>query len=622
MVKRSFFLARLPRATGALASASIALAALAFGPSHAVAQTSAADSASGYPVLNADRMLEGFAIYRQHCASCHDNPSGSTPGRSTLGGFSRERIYAALTTGPMQPMAAGLSDEQKRTLAVTLPQEKPLPEPDLGTNLCGANAPGPGKGADWPAWSPGLGNTRFQPNGGLNAVAVPKLKLRWAFAYPGGVGSLPVIADGRLYSASATGQVFALNARTGCTYWTAKVPAEVRGAPVIGTAGPKPALFVADADGNVVAFDAMHGGTLWSMNVFGEKGHRISGSPVLYDDRLYVPLAAFEIPLAPNPAYPCCKTRGGLAAIDAGTGKLLWKSDVFAEPVTKTKANAAGTQNFGPAGGSVWSAPTVDPQRGLVYVSTGNAYTEPAPDGSDAVVAFDMKTGRREWVSEVLAGDAWLAGCDKHPHPNCPSKLGPDADIGMPPALVTTATGKQLLIAGSKSGIAYAFDPDNRGKIVWHQRLAKSNPLGSLIFGVAIEGSTVYLPISYDQPEGGLAALDIATGRQTWRAAPAGPTCAWGRDFCSAAQRSPPTAIPGVVFSGSNDGHIRAYSTSSGAIVWDYDTGQSVAAVNGVTAKGGAMGRGGQTVAEGMLFVNAGAGIGPSGNALLAFSAD
>lgn len=140
--------------------------------------------------------------------------------------------------------------------------------------------------------------------------------------------------------------------------------------------------------------------------------------------------------------------------------------------------------------------------------------------------------------------------------------------------------------------------------------------------GGAIEGGRLYLPVSYTDPPGGLAALDIATGKRLWFAPPAEPRCAWGSDDCSAAQRSPPTTIPGVVFAGSNDAHIRAYATGDGRVIWSYDAGREVPAVNGAMARGGSMGRGGQTIVDGILYVNAGAGYGPSGNALLAFSVD
>lgn len=584
---------------------------------------------NGFPVMNADLAVEGFVLFKQNCSTCHDHPSGPTPSRAVLGSLTRERIYAALTTGVMQPMAAGLTDAQKRLLAAMLPQEKPLREPSLTANMCKTPAPPAAASADgsWTGWSPDLTNRRFQLAGGLAAADVPRLKLKWAFAYPGGVGGLPVVSDGWLYSASAKGNVFALDARTGCTRWTAKVPGEVRGAPVIGTVqasgGAKARmLFVADALGNVAAFDGRTGKQRWATRLFTEETRRISGSPVLYGNRLFVPIAAFESQMAPVPTYECCKARGGLAAIDAVTGRIVWSKDVFTEPLRPTKVNAAGAQNYGPAGASVWSAPTIDPKRGAVYVTTGNAYTEPASSASDALIAFDLRTGQIRWSSQALPQDAWVAGCDRKPHANCPRKLGPDSDLSMPGALVTLNSGKDILVAGSKGGVVYAFDPDNKGKILWQTRLARPNPQGSLTFGTAVVGQIAYFPISFDQPEGGMAAVDLATGRQVWRKPAQPAVCSWGKDFCSAAQRSPPSAVPGIVFAGSNDGHIRAYAASSGDIVWSFDMARTINAVNGAQARGGAMGRGGQTIAGGMVYVNAGAGLGRGGNALMAFSVD
>jgi len=596
-------------------------------PNSAAASGSPAPD-GGFPVMNADRAVEGFVLFKQNCSTGHDHPSGPTPSRAVLGSFTRERIYAALTTGVMKPMAAGLTDAQRRLLAAMLPQEKPLREPSLTANMCKTPTP-PAEvaNASWPGWSPDLTNRGFQPAGGLAATDVPRLKLKWAFAYPAGVGGLPVVSDGWLYSASAKGDVFALDARTGCTRWTAKVPGEVRGAQLIGTVqasgGAKAqVLFVADALGNVTAFDARTGKQRWATRPFTGTTRRISGSPVLFGNRLFVPIAAFESQLAPVPTYEGCKARGGLAAIDAGTGRVAWSKDVFTEPVRPTRVNAAGAQNYGPAGGSVWSAPTVDPKRGLVYVTTGNAYTEPASKASDALIAFDLRTGQIRSSSQALPQDAWVAGCDRKPHANCPRKLGPDSDLSMPAALVTLKSGKDILVSASKGGVVYAFDPDNKRKFLWQTRLARSNPQGSLTFGSAIIGEISYFLISFDQPEGGLAAVDLSTGRQIWRKPARPAVCSWGKDFCSAAQRSPPSATRAIIFAGSNDGYIRAYAAGSGDIVWRFDMAKTINAVNGAQARGGAMGRGGQTLAGGIVYVNAGAGLGRGGNALMAFSVD
>jgi len=581
---------------------------------------------SGFPAMTIDDVVQANALYIRYCAMCHDKPQGQAPSRQALGGLSAQRIYDALASGPMQAAAASLSEPEKRVLAASLPAGEPLPEPALDANMCAAAEPlvAPAIG-EWSAWSPDPGNTRYQPAGGLDVRSVSKLKLKWVFAYPGSVAGLPLVVGNRIVTAGASGVVVSLDARTGCTYWTAKMSAEVRGAPLVAPIGNngKRAAIVADAAGLVVAFDLSSGKRLWEHRAFIDRIHRITGSPVHYNGRIYVPIAGFDAQNASNADYECCKGRGGVVALEVASGKLLWKQDAIAEPLRKAGTNSRGTQMFGPAGASIWSAPTVDAKRGVLYVTTGNAFTYPAPRESDAIIAFDLITGTRKWVSQAIAGDAFVAGCHgRDLHPNCPKVVGPDADLGMPAVLADLQDGRQLLLAASKNGMVFAFDPDRSGRIVWKTRVATGNATGSLILGAAVEGGRVYLPVSYNKPEGGVVALDIATGKVAWRAAPEKPVCSWGGAACSSAQRSPPTSVPGAVFAGSNDGVIRAYDTRSGAVIWRFDTGKPRKAANGVIATGGPMGRGGQTVAGGMLYVNAGAGYGRPGNALLAFSLD
>jgi polyvinyl alcohol dehydrogenase (cytochrome) len=121
---------------------------------------------------------------------------------------------------------------------------------------------------------------------------------------------------------------------------------------------------------------------------------------------------------------------------------------------------------------------------------------------------------------------------------------------------------------------------------------------------------------------GGLIALQLATGEKLWMTPAPKPGCA-ATPGCSAAQPAPVTAIPGVAFLGSWDGHIRAYETGLGKIIWDFDTVQDFEAVNGVKARGGSINSMGPVVAGGMLFITSGySGNAMPGNVLLAFSVD
>jgi polyvinyl alcohol dehydrogenase (cytochrome) len=146
--------------------------------------------------------------------------------------------------------------------------------------------------------------------------------------------------------------------------------------------------------------------------------------------------------------------------------------------------------------------------------------------------------------------------------------------------------------------------------------------LSDISFKVVKDPANPSTPKIVLDPEkgGGLFALDLLTGEKVWSAPP--PSCA-GREHCSPAQSAAVSAIPGVVFSGADDGHMRAYSTSTGEILWDYDTSHDYDAVNG-KAHGGAIDGGGPAIAGGMLYLYSGYNQwgGVPGNALVAFSID
>jgi len=120
---------------------------------------------------------------------------------------------------------------------------------------------------------------------------------------------------------------------------------------------------------------------------------------------------------------------------------------------------------------------------------------------------------------------------------------------------------------------------------------------------------------------GGLAAFNAATGASLWHAGPVDGDCR-SRQGCSAAQIAPISAIPGVVFSGSMDGHLRAYDLRNGRVIWDFDTARSFKTVDAIPAHGGSLNQNGPVVAGGMLYVQSGSFVGMPGNILLALSAD
>jgi len=585
----------------------------------------------------------GAPIYAQRCATCHDHAQGRIPPRYMLSHKTADQVVRALTTGPMRQQAAGLSADDIKALAIFITYKRAgaWPEPDPAANGCKPHAEPAmlrpsSAGTDWNGWGRDMENSRFQPEPGFTAADVPRLKLKWAFAYPGGetVGE-PVMVAGRLYVSSAIGRIFALDARTGCTYWSFDAGAPVKNAVSVGLAGARRAIFFGDMSGSVHAVDAMTGREIWQAKADAHPLAQVRGSPKLYNGRLYVPVSSGEESAGEDPAYPCCTFRGSVVALDAATGRIIWKAYTIPDEPKPTKKNPAGTQMYAPSGAAVWGSPTIDVKRNRVYVGTGNAYSGIESPGADSVMAFDLDTGKRLWSVAGTAKDVYVV-CQKIGTGNCPAEIGPDFDFGSSTLLGTLPDGRQLLFAGQKSGVVWAFDPDHDGKVVWHKKLALGGAYGGIEHGITADSGHLYVPISdvgtsvavptgQDAPhkEGGLVSLALATGDQAWRTAAPEVGCSWGAESCASAQPASPAAIPGVVFSASLDGHIRAYATADGKIVWDFDTGRNFAAVNGVEAHGGAITGYGETIADGILYVNSGGGFyGPAGNALLAISID
>jgi polyvinyl alcohol dehydrogenase (cytochrome) len=593
------------------------------------------------PAARAASGPDGAALYADHCASCHEHAHDRIPPRYVLNGLWPDQVQAALTTGPMRTQAAGLSEADITALVVFLTRRAPGGnKTDPNANLC-AKPAGPidPKLSQWNGWGRDLENTRYQPDPGLGAGDVPRLKLKWAFAYPGGeTMGQPVVMGDLLFVSSVSGRVFALDAKTGCTHWSFAADAPVKTAVAVGTDGKSaPLAYFGDMRGTAYAVDAASGQLVWKVKPESHELAQIRGTPKPYQGRLYVPISSAEEQASADPAYPCCTFRGGVVALDAATGKTIWHGYTIAETPEKIGKNSAGTDIYGPAGASVWNSPTIDEKRRRVYVGTGNSYSIKDNGATDSVVAFDLDTGKRLWVTQATKHDSWVI-CQTPGVGNCPSEMGPDFDFGSSTVLRTAADGKQVILAGQKSGAVYAFDPDREGKIVWRDQVGVGGAFGGVEHGLASEGDRVYVPISDVMPAvtvavpaeqmkphkaGGLSALDILTGRTLWHTPAPDPVCSWGKEGCYGGQAASIAVMPGVVFSGSLDGHLRAYASDTGRIIWDFDTAQSWDAVNGAKAKGGAVTGYGSVVAGGMVYVNSGGGYhGPPGNALLAFSVE
>ena len=586
-----------------------------------------------------DRAI-GKRAFEAACIRCHgDNPVPRAMPPAQLAKLPPEKIFNVQKSGLMLLQAAALNELQQRAVGIYLSEipwgtvEHDAPPESL--QRCDSSPPLADDAleqAHWSGWGLDLDNTHFQSveNAGLTAVDLAGLELKWAFGYPGAttVTTQVAVAGGRIFIGSPNGAVYSLDARTGCAHWKFKTVAEVRAAILLDRRGDGTyALYTGDRKGWFYALDANTGGLLWKDRVDPHPWTMITGSAKLHDGRLYVPVASFEELAGGSPHYECCTFRGSVVAYDPVSGKRLWKSYVITDEPKKTKKMTTGVQMWGPSGAAVWSQPTIDPKAGVLYVTTGDSYSPPAADTSDAIVAMDLKTGEIRWSLQTTADDAFTTACvAPNADPVAIETCGPDIDYGSSAIVRTLADGNRILLAGQKSGVLYALDPDQQGKILWQKRLSPGGVLGGIEWGFAADDKYVYVPIS-DVWEtrsapghaGGIYALNFADGEALWNT-PAPPPDCLEIPGCNAGQPASATLIPGVIFSGSMDGHMRAYDPATGKVIWDIDTKGEYATVNGVTAQGGSIKGAGVTVVDGWVYFGSGYGIfGMPGNVFLAF---
>ena len=594
----------------------------------------------------------GEALYKEHCTSCHETGVTRAPSRAALVRLSADNVRFALTKGSMTTQASKLTLPEIDALVQYLAGSS-APAASGVANLCEPAQPvsNPFDRPHWNGWGVDLSQSRFQPaaRAQLAAAQVPALKLKWAFGFPGvsSASAQPTVVGGRIFVGSTGRKVYSLSADSGCQYWAFDTEGPVRAAITIAVSGGVWTAYVADQRANLYALNALTGAQLWKKSIDDHPAAVITGAPTLAGAILYVTTSSSEEGASVNPAYECCTFRGSVSAVDAATGTVRWKSYAIPEEPKQTRKNAQGKQMWGPSGSAIWSSPTVDIKSRRVYITTGDGYSDPVADTTDAFMAFDADSGKLIWSKQMTANDSYMMGCGL-PAPldtNCPKANGPDFDFGSSPILVDLPNGRRALIAGQKSGVVHAVSADT-GEILWQTRVGKGGKVGGVQWGSAYDGTRVYvalsdvemappppgakgaqptmlgLPLLLDSKTGGgLSAINPQTGVLAWSTPH--PGCGT-RLSCSPAQSAAVTAIPGVVFSGGLDGYLRAYSSSDGRIIWTVDTAREYTTVNGVKANGGGIDGPGAVVVGGMVFVNSGyAFIGSvPGNVLLAFSID
>lgn len=486
------------------------------------------------------------------------------------------------------------------------------------------------------AYSTGWGydhrNTRFQPRSTLTAANAKQLELSWTYAL-GSVAprSWPLITADTLYIGSDGEGIIALDRDTGCERWRFAHSGPIGSAIVPARIGARAVLIFNDRTGGTYAIDARDGAFIWHAEVHDEPVPWYSGTPLVMDDTVYVPVSSLEVGLAVNPLYGCCTTSGGMAAIDLATGAQRWYRPTIEAPAKPTRRHYLFVQQHGPSGAAVWATPSIDVEADRLYFGTGQNYSHPTTDTSDAIFAVRASTGEVLWVEQFTPNDAYNAACNavSLDHPNCPKPLGPDVDFGAPTMLLRTAQGRELLIAGQKSSQVHALDPAT-GERVWSVRLGRGGIIGGVHWGMAANESAglLFVPISdksidsYPSPgvaQPGMYALDIATGEQRWRYARESrcdtAACVFGLSAAASAAND-------VVVAPSIDGYLDVLDAATGKLLWSHDAWRDYPAVNDAIAIGGGFDAHGALLADDLLIVAAGyayVGDQRSGNALLVF---
>lgn len=602
----------------------------------------------------------GEKLFDQHCAGCHDNPQMHAPSREALSGFSLDTVAIAMKFGKMQPMASHLSDIEQGLIAIYLSGSESAEFDWMDANACAH--PDKVSGQTFVSnWGLGEGNRRYQSSAqtNINRDNVGSLELAWALAFPKvtDMRSQPVVLGDSLYFGDKSGRLYAIDRKQGCVHRYTKVASGIRSAITLArNAAGEPVLVFADSMAMVYAVDPATFDILWRADVRLFSTTTITGSISFHDNRLFVPVSSYEVAAAGNPQHICCKSHGGVIALDMADGERLWEWHAT-EDATQQGLTADGKPLFGPSGVSVWSTPTIDAQRNRLYVGTGENLSHPATATSDAVVALDLDSGEELWSFQATADDVWNAAC-LNGGSNCPENAGGDFDIGASVIHAKLQDGEELLLVGQKSGDAMALDME--GKLLWKTRVSnaaigpnqhQTTTNGGIHWGMALSGEYLLVPAADPerrreeyQPRPGIHALNVRTGEPVWfqgvergcfladedkplvglqnmRAGKSRPLeeqykCSFYYGLSAAA-----TATDEVVFSGGLNGVLRAYDISSGDHLWQTATAKPFTTVNGIKGHGGAIDVDGQILAGDWLYVQSGYAMFGQlpGNVLLAY---
>ena len=584
--------------------------------------------------------LPGKQLYIENCAGCHEAQVYKAPHTTWLELMSPQVLYRSITEGIMQSQAAHLSDGDKQHIVEYITQMR-LGDPNAGPEVAwcedSASEFTELDESQLSGWGHDTRRYVSSEAAGFSRSQISDLELKWSFGFPASTRarSQPTIAMDAVFVGSQDGTVYAFDLETGCVRWTYAARAEVRTGITLGNRGPEstPTAYFGDIIANLYAVDANTGELIWQTSPDEHHSATLTGTPAFANGNLYVPVSSLEVVTAANPDYACCTFRGHVVAVDGNDGSMLWDSYAIPYAPSSVGTTSVGTDMMGPSGAPVWTSPTIDVEKNLLIFGTGENYSSPADANSDAVIAVALDSGERLWSRQTFPGDAWNVACMMADNPNCPEEDGPDYDQASSPLLVDIGGGKTVVVAGQKDGRVFALDWETGQSKLWEVKLGRGSIQGGVHFGMAADGTTVYVPINdmndtrngeWLDPETarpGVSAVDAATGEVLWSHVQ-NNVCGEGRPFCDPGVSAAITATDGAVIAGHLDGVIRIYDGPTGDIIWSYDTTNPVEGTNGVTATGGGMSGSGPALGAGHMVINSGYGLynHEAGNALLVFA--
>ncbi|MEJ0100786.1 MAG: PQQ-binding-like beta-propeller repeat protein [Pseudomonadota bacterium] len=593
-------------------------------------------------VRSAETNTAGQAIYERSCAMCHGKPAETrAPPLDSLKRMGPRALSYALTNGKMKAQAAALKPQDVDSVVSWLAATADIDNSWIAAHACKAGRSKVDTGTPTVGqWGIDAHNNRMltAKQAGLATADMSRLELAWTMAFPqtANMRAQPVLVGNTMYlSIVDSGQLFALDidGAEPCVKWVYEHDVPLRTA--LGyhrLADGRQVLLFADNAMHVLMMDAVTSKVIWSTTMKVTSVTNVTAMPVLYRDKVFVPISSGELNLGAAPEYECCTSHGAVVALDAKSGRQLWVFHTM-KNAGKTTVSRVGTQQYGPSGAPIWSAAAIDEKRGLLYVGTGENTSAPATDTSDAILAIHMDSGKLAWKYQTTPDDIFLTGCMSQPDgPNCPptTSINKDWDFGAGIVLARTPKGRELVVAGQKSGTVWALDPDN-GKLVWKNKVGGGGAMGGIHWGMAFDGHTLFAPNNMstgptaDEVTPGLYALDIDTGSLKWKYLHK-PDCSGTRrqelPTCESSYGMSAAAlvVDGAVVQGSNDGFVKIFDAASGAPLFSFDTARTFTTVNGVKGHGGAIDNASVVAGNGMLFVQSGYGLmGVPGNLLLAF---